>query len=234
MTTKIQHPEYFLVSANIINHPLMGWIHYHLGAFHPYLPEVNETDVLEDFSPKDSVSAHASWRHTDYPYWQGPPDWTVDLGVGAPYDGHRWLRLADQNTMHRTPASLIEYGVWGTGAKSWAIAAQTHYSFLENLSTNQLDVYRFNRIWLANSERLSINFIALWADEVLDNLPMSDSDDEQWITVTLPTQLGKSVAVDSNALATHFSYGWQTEIEKTDLLARYHSYAKENSCVSRV
>lgn len=44
VSMKVAHPEYLTVSANVINSPLMGWVQYHMGAMHPYLPEF---DVYE-------------------------------------------------------------------------------------------------------------------------------------------------------------------------------------------
>lgn len=228
MTLKLEHPEYLLVSGNIVNSPLMGWVHYHMGAMHPYLPEFGVLEApaqLLDLPLDD----HKSWRHTDYPYWEGPDDWFFEIDQDVPYEGHRWLRLHNDSALHRTPIAEIEYKTWGTGLKSWAIAAQEHYSFLENLQDNRLDLYKFGKPWITDYKRLSINFVALWADDVLDNLPM-DTVDEEWLTVVLPERLGKSIAVDGDALASHFTFGTQGGVAKTDLLARYHDYALENAC----
>jgi hypothetical protein len=228
---KLNHPEFLLVSANLINSPLMGWVHYHMGALHPYFPEFG---ILEPPEPglldlSMSISNHKSWRYTDYPSWEGPDDWFWEIDQKPPYDGHRWLRLQNDSAIHRTPVAEIEYKTWGTGLKSWAIAAQEHYSFLENLANNRLDLYKFGKPWITDYKRLSINFMTLWADEVLDNLPMTTVD-EEWLTIVLPEQLGKSIAVESDALAAHFTFGTQGGVEKTDLLARYHDYALENAC----
>jgi hypothetical protein len=37
---KVDNPNDFVVSANIVNKPLLGFLHLHAGALHPYLPEV--------------------------------------------------------------------------------------------------------------------------------------------------------------------------------------------------
>jgi hypothetical protein len=202
VTMKIQHPEYFMVSANIINSPLMGWVHYHMGALHPYLPEYK--GVMDPPSPGSSgltpPPTRKPWKYTQYPNWEGPNDWYFDLEQDPPYNGHRWLRLNNDTDLHRTPITEIEYATWGTGLKSWAIVAQEHYSFLENLLDDQLDLYKFKRVWLADYERLSINLMTLWADEVLENLPM-DTVDEEWLTKVLPKRIGKSVAIESEVWA---------------------------------
>lgn len=231
VSMKIAHPEYLLVSANIINSPLMGWVHHHMGATHPYLPEFD----VYDPPLLDAVysSSRKPWRYSAYPYWTGPDDYFFDIFQDPPYDGHRWLRLQNDSAIHRTPVSEIEYKTWGTGVQSWAIAAQEHYSFLENLADGRLDRYKMNKAWLTDYRRLSINCMVLWADDVLDHLPM-DTVDEEWLTVNLPRKLGRSVAVETDALAVHFTFGGQWKASKTDLLARYHDYALENACARRV
>ncbi|KEF59692.1 uncharacterized protein A1O9_04538 [Exophiala aquamarina CBS 119918] len=232
VSMKLAHPEYLTVSANVINSPLMGWVHYHMGAMHPYLPEfdVYEPPLLDSLP---NPSARKPWQYDQYPTWTGPDDYFFDPFQDPPYDGHRWLRIPNNTALHRTPVVDIEYKTWGTGLKSWAIAAQEHYSFLENLANNRLDVYKMGKAWITDYRRLSINFIAIMADDVLDNLPM-DTVDEEWLTVNLPKRLGKSVAVETDALAVHFTFGTQGKVEKTDLLPRYHDYALENACARRV
>ncbi|RMZ92556.1 hypothetical protein DV736_g220, partial [Chaetothyriales sp. CBS 134916] len=222
VSLKHGNPDYLVTSANMINSPLMGWMHYHMGAMHPYLPVFDEDD-----SPLLDIGSK-SWRYTDYPYWEGPSDFYFDIHQDPPYDNHRWLRLENDSDIHRTPVAEIEYATWGTGLESWAIAAQEHYSFLENLADNRLDRYKFGKAWITDYERLSINLICVYADDVLDNLPI-DAVDEEWLTVNLPEKLGKSVAVESDALAVHFSFSAQAKVAKTDLLARYHNYAMENA-----
>lgn len=56
VTRKMQHPHDFVVSANVINNPPLGFMHYHLGALHPYFPDVE--------APADSTSdtSLVSWK----------------------------------------------------------------------------------------------------------------------------------------------------------------------------
>ncbi|KIW32528.1 uncharacterized protein PV07_04062 [Cladophialophora immunda] len=235
VSMKLAHPEFLLVSANIVNSPLMGWVHYHMGALHPYMPE------LTDYEPNIFSLRQPSrkpWTYWSYPNWTGPDDYFFGPFQGPPYTGHRWLRLPNESDIFRTPVADIEYKTWGTGLKSWAIAAQEHYSFLENLANDRLDTYRMgssagqgsnDKVWLPMDQRLSINLIAVWADDVLDNLPMDDVD-EQWLTLNLPKKLQRQVAVNMDALAAHFTFGTQGTVETTDLLARYRDYAVEHAC----
>lgn len=222
VSLKVDNPNYLVVSANVINSPLMSWVHYHTGAMHPYLPEHNAIG-------RERHVNQTPWRYDDYPTWTGPDDYTFGLKEDPPYDGHRWLRLTEANQIYRTPMASIEYGTWGTALESWSIAAQSHYSFLENLAVNNTESYRLGRPWTTDYERLSINLICLYSNDVLDNLPM-DTVDEPWLTVNLPRKLGKSVAVATNALASHMAFRRQAPLLKTDLLLRYRDYAEENVC----
>lgn len=73
--------------------------------------------------------------------------------------------------------------------------------------------------------------IAINSSEILSYLPM-DTVDEEWLTVSLPKKIGKSVAVDTHALASHFTFGVQGKVGTTDLLGRYLDYALENACTN--
>lgn len=243
VSTKLQHPEYLVVSANMINSPLMGWVHYHMGAIQPYLPEVvNPEDVPPELAldgdKRPPPPKRVPWRYTQHPHWTGPDDYLFAFEEEPPSFKHRWLRLqTDQSNLvpqlKRTPISDAQYSTWGNSLKSWAIAAQQHYSFLENLYEDRLDLYQFSPKglpWVSDYERLSINMIAINSTEILSYLPM-DTVDEQWLTVSLPKKIGKSVAVDTHAIAVHFSFGTQGGVATTDLLGRYLDYAQENACM---
>ncbi len=179
VATKRDHPEYLLVSANGINNPALSWVHYHLGAIHPYLPDF--------LPPAENLSA--SWRASELPEWQENALFNRHEWFDAPYENHRWLPLGPDFTLDGTPITTTTYSAAGPGWNNWAIAAQEHYSFLENLEKNELGRYNFG-IWDYQYERLSINMIAIWGDDVVDNLPFP-RDDEQYLTVDLPKKLGR-------------------------------------------
>lgn len=244
VSTKLAHPEYLVVAANMINSPLMGWVHYHMGATHPYLPElINPEDVSPELAPdrkkRPETAKRTPWRYTQHPHWTGPDDYFFSFEQEPPSMRHRWLRLPTNTEnqvrqLKRTPISDAEYSTWGNSVQSWAIAAQQHYSFLENLYEDQLDLYQFStkaQAWITDYKRLSINFIAINSSEILSHLPMNTVD-EEWLTVALPKKIGKSVAVDTHALAVHFSFGGQGSVQTTDLLGRYLDYALENACMA--
>jgi len=241
--TKIEHPEYLVVSANMINSPLLGWLHYRMGAVHPYLPEISPEDdsaaTVDQTPPDIRAVERVSWKHADHPIWQGPEGYTFRHDEKPPREGHRWLRLPETPEtrtpqLRRTPMINTTYETWGNGLQSWAIAAQHHYSFLENLHDDNLHLYKFApnaKPWITDYDRLSINFIAINSTEILSHLPIpEDVVDEEWLTVTLPRSIGKSVAVDTHALGVHFSFFFQGELTSTDLLGRYLDYAEDNVC----
>lgn len=240
VATKRDHPEYLLVSANGINNPALSWVHYHLGAIHPYLPDF--------LPPAENLSA--SWRASELPEWQENALFNRHEWFDAPYKNHRWLPLGPDFTLDGTPITTTRYSRSGPGWDNWAIAAQEHYSFLENLEKNELGRYNFG-IWDYQYERLSINMIAIWGDDVVDNLPFP-RDDEQYLTVDLPKKLGRrelsimiwcgigyanrktDAVMNGHAIASHYCFNAQRENGKglawTDVLSRYKAYAEENVC----
>src|SRR6201996_8323273 len=141
--TKHAHPEYYIVSANIMNQPSLSWVHYHLGAVRPYLPE------LETPAPPKSVPEQLSidWRASTLPDWSGPDDFEMDLEWKSAYPKHRWLPLkpgTGNRTIDDTPIVQTGYDAFSKGLFHWQIAAQEHYSFFENLEKNELYRYKFH------------------------------------------------------------------------------------------
>ncbi|OAX82328.1 hypothetical protein ACJ72_03326, partial [Emergomyces africanus] len=227
---KLKHPEDFAVSANIINNPPLSFIHYHVGALHPYFPE------LHNGKPSTNTSDNKSWKTSDHPHWEGPENFEWALDADPPANGHRWLRVKDDKAIVRTPVTRLKYEVWGDTYTSWAIAAQQHYSFLENLEKNQLDLYKFNLPWNMDNERIRINVLAIWADDILDSdidtWPKERSDEEM-VVMELPKIYRRPVTIVGEALAAHFNFQHQPGVAQTDLLNRYHSLAKERACLPK-
>ncbi|MCJ1336623.1 hypothetical protein MMC09_001901 [Bachmanniomyces sp. S44760] len=239
IATKAAHPEYLLVSANSINQPALSWIHYSLGAIHPYLPE---------HQPVEYTSA-TSWRPSTLPTWtkekSGPAavssqDYTQVFS--APHEHHRWLPLRNGTNTDWTPINQTGFKPGGPGWNHWTIAVQEHYSFLQNLEAGELHRYNFG-IWDYHYNRISINMIAIWGDDILAHRPFKHGSDEEYLTMILSKQLGRSAVVDGRAIASHYSFGSQHGkatgskqgivehgIEWSDVLSRYRAYAEENVC----
>ena len=210
--TKLQRPDSLIVSANIINSPALGWLHYHVGAVQAYLPELNPPDP-----GALSTRENRLWRSSSLPTWEGPQNWkspnvTVfnaifnnpqKLGGNAssPIPKHRWLPLLNPLDISRTPISQSEYHAWGNNFKSWAICAQEHYSFLESLEAGRLDRYFMvhgfdstaNSIWDMTGTRVSINFLAIWGEDAIKYMTLIETglSDETQLALHLPAILDR-------------------------------------------
>ena len=202
--TLTKHPDAFAVTANIVNSPSLSWLHFHVGAVHSYLPEIKpSTAHLERNTPLDT------WRPSSLPDWHGDKiDFPLGMGTNGdgvveqddpgapPYQGHRWLPLRDnKNSIMRTPISQTEFDAYGNGWKSWAIAAQQHYSLLQNIEAGEMDRYHFGRSadehesnYIMGDSRMNINFLCIRGDDVVDNFPFPDVD-EPALTWVLPQKL---------------------------------------------
>lgn len=183
--TKVAHPEYFLVSANVVNQPMISWIHHNLGAIKPYLPEVKRE------YPKLPPKSDFDWRASKLPSWEGPSKFSANDWVSPEHKKHRWLPLRDQSDhiLDKTPIVITEYDAFGKGLHKWQIAAQEHYSFFEHLEDGDLWQYKFN-IWDFQYKRVGIQFIAIMGHDVNAAKPIP-GDDEQHLGVTAPQRFGR-------------------------------------------
>jgi len=158
----------------------------------------------------------------------------------------------------KTPAGRLKYDPYGPGWKDWGIAAQAHYSFLQHLEEESLWRYKFN-LWDYQYNRISINFIGFWGDDIVDAFPFPIHDDEEYLTTVRPMELGRrehssiflsllsllickaDIVLDGTVLSVHFAFGTQRRgpdeenhpgggLYHTDLLNRYKVYAEEMVC----
>jgi hypothetical protein len=127
-----------------------------------------------------------SWRASELPYWTGPKNFQFNGTSAAPSHNHRWLPVRNIDITD-TPAKELSYDWQGGGLKSWAAAAQTHYSFLSHLEKQDLFKYRFDH-WDYHYYRISINFFGVWGQDIIDAWPFPH-DDEQYLTTERPKQL---------------------------------------------
>ncbi|KAJ1326257.1 hypothetical protein MN608_07703 [Microdochium nivale] len=262
--TRLAEPHPLAISANLVNSALTGTYHSLFGAIWPFLP---------DPSLKPSYKAAESWRPSEKPYW--PKDVEPKLKeqdlveLPAPYDGHTWLQLSDDFSydVQKTPIGLSwnndaggETHHFTTAWRSWAVAAQQHYSLFRNLELNRVSQYFFGRRihYQANQEtldrvgnhtqaakdklpggeqlydtqykRYNLNFIAIWGHDVKAIVPLS-ADDEQDITVTRPLQLHRPFVIDTRVIVAHLSFYTQHGgIKTTDILDRWRAFANEMVC----
>ncbi|UNI16704.1 hypothetical protein JDV02_003118 [Purpureocillium takamizusanense] len=67
-----------------------------------------------------------------------------------------------------------------------------HYSLLENIEEDKLHLYTFDKPWRMDGERIRINFICVYSDDILDTDVGSwpkNRGDEDMIVVDLPKAL---------------------------------------------
>jgi hypothetical protein len=246
----LTHPEYYLVTANIINQPSLSWVHQQLGAVRPYLPELlpqqSEVEMSADGQRRDlesdlreaNQSSRVDWRASHLPTWSGPEDFSA-LDFESQQIPHRWLPLPiDANdassyfkALERTPVMEASYDAFGPTLYHWTIAAQQHYSFLQHLENNEVWRYKFH-IWDYYTRRLGIQFIAIMGHDINAAKPI-EQDDEGYFSEKMPLRTKRHAVVDGRALAAHYSFGPQREgMETTDVLERYRSFAEENICMA--
>jgi hypothetical protein len=85
---------------------------------------------------------------------------------------------------------VVKYSWKGAGYYSWVVGAQVHYSFLQNLENDELWRYKFD-LWDYHHDRISINFICVWGDDIVANRPFTGNDDEKFLTILLTKKLGR-------------------------------------------
>ncbi|KAF2437155.1 hypothetical protein EJ08DRAFT_577628 [Tothia fuscella] len=236
VSTRLQHPEYFIVSANIMNQPSLSWVHQHLGAIKPYLPEIEPPlglPYIDSNSSNYNFTTSGNWRASELPVWDGPytfnyTDYFLQHPNG-PNPGHRWLPLETFNT-DGTPIMDTAYDAFSQGLWQWQIAAQEHYSFFDNLEKNELYKYKVH-MWDYNYARMGIQFVAMMGEDINLSKPIEEEDDEYYFSEVMPYTTRRHGIVDGRAMAAHYSFEPQREgIGSTDILDRYRAYARENIC----
>ena len=220
---KLEYPGSLAVSANIVNNFGTTWLHNHFGAIHAYLPDLSSLQQKLDW-----------WQVSHLPAWDGPNDWDESFDSKP---GHRWLPLPDNHPLrHRTPIEKCEYTGFGRAEwNTWQLAAQLHYSFLQNLENEELDRYQFDT-WNLMYQRMGINMFAISGDDIV-KIGEMPADDEKFLTTEYPKTIGRPFVIDGRGLAVHYAHEWMNKksdtdlrLEGTDILQRYRLYASQNVC----
>ncbi|CRG82739.1 hypothetical protein PISL3812_00084 [Talaromyces islandicus] len=247
VTTLLNNPRSLLVSSNVVNNPALGWVHYHMRAVHPYVPEViPEPDEL-------STKENGFWKASELPTWnESDSKWQMpDLdkfyelfGVNekTSVPKHRWIPTRNLTYLYQTPVAASEYDAFGNNLHHWPLAAQAHYSLLQNIEEKRLGRYFMVHgsdeeavsTWDMRGSRISINFMAIRGIDILNNAMKLTGDDEHILTVELPKQLNRAVLVETTSVVAHFAFGPQKNLIKTDILERYHNYAAERICPNSI
>lgn len=239
--TRLGHPDYFLVSANIINQPVLSWVHHHLGVVRPYRPEARPPTRPQ----KATNFSRFDWRTSTLPPWTSlhlaadgrqilaPSDHGVAIDFQPPFKGHRWLPYSSPPNTIPTAVTQDVLASNGGGMWSWTLAAQYHYSFLEHLENDSLDLYKVP-FWEFQYEKVGMSFVCIWGADIVATRPLpagSEIEVARFISVDIPQRTGRGAVVDGKALVVRFAHQEQREgLESTDLLDRYKGYADENVC----
>ncbi|KAF4312982.1 hypothetical protein GTA08_BOTSDO01393 [Botryosphaeria dothidea] len=227
---KLEHPENFVVAANVVNQPSLSWMHYRFGAIKPYFPELTPP------SPED-VAKQGTWRPSELPMWTGPEDYRIseEEKLEPPFQGHRWLPLGDDFPIENTPIATTSFDAFSQGLWHWQVAAQEHYSFFEHLEHNDLWKYKFHTLDY-HFMRMGIQMIAIWGDDIIaSDIHNGNGDDEYHFTEVMTKRTGRHAVVDGRAIVSHYTFLPQRSgLESTDILERYRAYAAENICPSKM
>jgi hypothetical protein len=105
-------------------------------------------------------------------------------------------------------------------------AEYLHRAFLRSLAENRIDRFKFMSRPIALS-RMSINCIA-WRGEEFAKFggKLGFTNEEEWLSVTRPTQLGGYNLIYGQIVVAHFAfYPQRAHLDATDLLERYREAA---------
>lgn len=107
------------------------------------------------------------------------------------------------------------------GWKDPKFAEQLHAAFVESPTDPK---WQFGT-WIASDyDRISINAIS-WFGRELAEAPVAE-DEELWLSVLRPRELGRKNAINGDAVCAHFAYHTQREhLDAIDMLGRYAKLA---------
>jgi hypothetical protein len=239
--TRLDHPDYFLISANIVNQPVLSWVHHHLGVVRSYRPEARPPTRPQ----KATNFTRFDWRASTLPPWASlhlaaddqqiiaPSDYGVAIDFQPPFKGHRWLPYSSPSNTIPTAVTQDVLACNGGGMWSWTLGAQYHYSFLEHLENDSLDRYKVP-LWEFQYEKVGMSFVCIWGTDIVATRPLpagSEIEVARFLSVDIPQRTGRGAVVDGKALVVRFAHQEQRNgLESTDLLDRYKGYAEENVC----
>jgi hypothetical protein len=239
--TRLEHPDYFLISANVVNQPILAWVHHHLGVVRPYRPEPKPPARPQ----KVTNSTTFDWHASTLPPWTppfsssegedilAPSDYGIPIDFVPPFKGYRWLPYASPSATIPTAVTQEVLSTNGGGIWSWTLGAQHHYSFLEHLENDALDRYKIP-LWEFQSEKVGMSFVYIWGADIVATRPLlgaTEMDVARFLSVDIPRRTGRGAVVDGKALVVRFAHEEQRQgLESTDLLDRYKGYAEEKVC----
>jgi hypothetical protein len=76
LKTHLAHPSYAFIQANMINQPVLSWVHHHLGIVRPYRPEtelpyrLHRNNTAEKQTTQAKGDNQHPWRASELPLWR--------------------------------------------------------------------------------------------------------------------------------------------------------------------
>ena len=135
---------------------------------------------------------------------------------------HIWQALGKISANNYIHAQCMDNIGW----KNPKFAENLHRMFLGALAQNNIDHFKFPTRAIALS-RMSINCIA-WLGREFAKFSgrLGSNDEEEWLSVTRPTQLGVHNLIYGDSIVAHFSFYTQRDhLDTTDILSRYKELA---------
>lgn len=225
--TRLEDPDALMVSANVVSEGVLSSLHNHYGVALPYLPELDRTEDDSRSSAQDRMDWHAS----NLPQWNGPAEFIVQKGFSPPFQGHRWLLPAEEDS-DRDPIAASIRLERGPGSQEWTVSAQHHYSFLDHLESDTLNRYKFP-LWKNPPEAVTSTFGCFWGKDAaaLRGVYAQNSGDELSRAWTASDGSHPKITIDGKGLVSHYSAELAPNgLDATDLLERYRAYALEKVC----
>lgn len=220
--TKLNHPDSLVVSANVVNDGALNHLHNRHPIALPYRPELRPVRPVDQYS----------WRASTLPRWRGPAEFRIPKGFPPPFENHRWLP-SDVEMFNHTPIGMSMYSDNGPDLGDWTVKAQQHYSFLHHLDLGDLYRYKFP-IWTNPTDSISTNFFCFMsndADPVFSFMHNGGLRETSLKTPRNGSRATQDIIIDGKGLAAHYgSDRGSEELEDTDVLWRYRSYALEMVC----
>lgn len=230
-----EHPEFPLLSANVVRHSILSNVHSRTGAIRPIA-------FVKDFG----INNKADWRMSktlegEYP--EVLENFEEGLQSVSQYS---WLPISSaaqhkqrHGLLRHTPMEAVEYDSAGKcSLMSPFCSVQCHLSFFMNMEQNTMSRYDFG-MWdfhhASNPTRYSINFI-LWRGQTVHaggHMNSIPTDDEFWLTVHLPHHFGIHSAAVGRAVVSHLSYGIHWGFGKPDyrvITRKYRHLAQSQYC----
>ena len=131
----------------------------------------------------------------------------------------------------RLTANCLDPLAW----RNPGFAESIHNLFLSAVSENKIDHFKFTSRPIAIN-RFSINCISWLGSEFKKfggSVPYGE-DEEEFLSVTKPTQLGKPNHFFGECVVAHFAYYTQREyLDKTDILERYKALCAGPDCLDK-